>query len=218
MKEGAILQATTKLYKLTLLFPKKDPLRYKMREAGINILIDIISLNRGGFSNPTRDLNLAIKEEFEILKNLFNLAKKQKWVKEELVLELEREYEKIREKIAFRMAPPSKEILFSLMKSRVEEREGKKKRQPLGEKVRVSLPPFGLDQQEMTKLDKRQRKLLKILQEKKKIQIGQLCKNFPEVSRRTLLRDLEKLSQLGFVVREGEGRGAYYRFQLKKSP
>ena len=208
MDKGEILQATNKLYKLTLLFPKKEPLRYKMREAGINLLVDIISLNRGGFSNPARDLNLAIQEEFEILKHFFTLAKEQKWVKDEALLELEKEYERIKEGLILeREAPPPKTPPLS--KQAFIERKTQVIKKPLGAEPKVSLPPLGLEKRADIELDDRQKKVLKILQEKKELQIGQLSKHFPEISRRTLLRDLEKLSQLGFVSREGDGRGVF---------
>ena len=42
------------------------------------------------------------------------------------------------------------------------------------------------------------------------IKIGDLIKFFPGVNRRTVLRDLDKLCQDGFIVRNGTGRGVFY--------
>jgi len=42
------------------------------------------------------------------------------------------------------------------------------------------------------------------------MKIGDLIKFFPGVNRRTVLRDLDKLCQDGFMVRNGTGRGVYY--------
>ena len=38
MNKDFLIQLTNDLYKLTLLFPKKEPLRYKMRELADEIL------------------------------------------------------------------------------------------------------------------------------------------------------------------------------------
>ena len=42
------------------------------------------------------------------------------------------------------------------------------------------------------------------------VKIGDLLKMLPEVNRRTVLRDLDKLCQTGAMIRNGNGRGAYY--------
>ena len=41
MTKEEILKLTHDLYRLTLLFPKKEPLKYKIREIGIEILADL---------------------------------------------------------------------------------------------------------------------------------------------------------------------------------
>jgi len=38
MDRNSLIQATNNLYRLTLFFPKKEPLRYKMREVANDIL------------------------------------------------------------------------------------------------------------------------------------------------------------------------------------
>jgi hypothetical protein len=44
MNKDYLIQLTNNLYHLTLLFPKKEPLRYKMREIAIDILADFEEL------------------------------------------------------------------------------------------------------------------------------------------------------------------------------
>lgn len=247
MQKEEILGLTSKLYKLTLLFPKKEPLRYKLRETGANLLANIIGLTtgptrfatrngqEGDFSDSSKELISGFEQEFEILKSFFQIAKDQDWVKREALLDLEKEYESIAKQVRETISQPRvvEEVVEPVSALTEEEQlaeipEQKEIPKPKKEAAKpvVSLPPIGLDKQEPgirkqepgIELDKRQKKVLKVLQEKKEVQIGQLSKKFPQVSRRTLLRDLEKLSQLGFVNRQGDGRGVYYRFQLGKSP
>lgn len=42
------------------------------------------------------------------------------------------------------------------------------------------------------------------------VKIGDLLRMLPGVNRRTVLRDLDKLCQTGIMIRNGNGRGAYY--------
>ena len=56
----------------------------------------------------------------------------------------------------------------------------------------------------------RKEKLLNIIKNQKRIQVGELMPNFPNISRRTILRDLDELHKEGSILRTGEGRGANY--------
>ena len=59
----------------------------------------------------------------------------------------------------------------------------------------------------------RKQEILRILQEKKKIQLRELTQTFPQVSKRTLMRDLEEFYQSGIVVRVGNGRASCYNIK-----
>ena len=56
----------------------------------------------------------------------------------------------------------------------------------------------------------RHRKILDIINERNKVQVRELAQVFPDLSRRTLIRDLEELFHNGIVVRTGSGRGVCY--------
>lgn len=61
---------------------------------------------------------------------------------------------------------------------------------------------------------RRKEEILKVLQEKKKIQLRELIQTFPQVSKRTLMRDMEELYRAGTVIRVGNGRGSCYNIKL----
>ncbi len=67
---------------------------------------------------------------------------------------------------------------------------------------------------ELTSLKKpiqeRKEQILGILSENGKTRVGDLIKIFPDVNRRTLLRDLAEFAKTGLIIRNGNGRGAYY--------
>ncbi len=58
---------------------------------------------------------------------------------------------------------------------------------------------------------KRQEKILGVLKEKKTIRLSDLLQDFPQVSRRTIIRDLDELNQVGMISRNGNGRGSHYK-------
>lgn len=78
MDREFLIQLTNNLYRLTLLFPKKEPLRYKMRELGACILV-----------KPS-------EKDLEILDSFFEIAKAQNWVSPSDILAIQEEYANLR--------------------------------------------------------------------------------------------------------------------------
>jgi len=171
MDKENIIELTNKVYKLTLLFPKKEPLRYKMREAADEILANSVS-------NSSK-----IKKNLEIIKSYFEVAKWQNWVSYFDILEIEEEYDKI-ECIKVARGPSSG--------------AGPKLAKVNGEQFSVRV------------LDFRKEKILEILKEKEKIQVGELKEFLPDVSKRTLRRDFDQLLKLELVERIGERNNTFY--------
>ncbi|MDP3733476.1 MAG: hypothetical protein Q8Q91_02930, partial [Candidatus Daviesbacteria bacterium] len=77
MDKNYLIGLTQNLYRLTLLFPKKEPLRYKMRELANDIL-----------AKPN-------KECLEIILSYFEVAKSQNWVSPSDILNIQEEYSKL---------------------------------------------------------------------------------------------------------------------------
>lgn len=82
MDKNNLIELTNKVYKLTLLFPKKEPLRYKIRE----VADDILAYNSG---------SKKLQENLGVLKKYFEVAKWQNWVSYFDILEIEKKYDKI---------------------------------------------------------------------------------------------------------------------------
>ena len=60
------------------------------------------------------------------------------------------------------------------------------------------------------KTKERQKRILELIKENTKVKLIDLTRSFPALSRRTLLRNLDTLSQSGLVVKDGNGRGVCY--------
>ncbi len=74
MEKDFLVQLAKKVYHLTILFPKKEPLRYKMRELAIEIL-----------QKPD-------EQDLEALNSFFEVAKDQNWVSPSDILAIQLEY------------------------------------------------------------------------------------------------------------------------------
>jgi len=78
MERERLIQLTNAVYRLTLLFPKKEPLRYKIREKADDFL-----------AKPNG-------KDLEILNVFFEVAKNQNWVSPSDVLAIQKEYDNLK--------------------------------------------------------------------------------------------------------------------------
>ena len=192
MNKQDIIELTNKVYKLTLLFPKKEPLRYRIREISNRILEN--SINLENLNQPAQQDSFLIFEtekNLEIITSYFEVAKWQNWVSYFDILEIKENYDKIKS-----------DLLKSVENS--EQEQGSIQAKPFKpEQIKKSISKKGLD--------KRKEKILDILKEKEKIQVWELNKLLPEVSKRTLRRDFEQLLKQGLVQRIGEKNNTFYK-------
>jgi len=197
MDKNYLIQLTNELYRLTLLFPKKEPLRYKMRELADDILFDLISVPQKTYRGQTP---VSLDGKFEVLESYFEVAKSQNWVSPTEILNLQKEYSKLRE---------------DLEKSPSGIRAVDVKHQQVGN---VEVRPLHTSQSILVSearngVNERQQRILDFLKEKEKAQVWQIKQIFPDVSKRTLRRDFENLFKNGIVERIGERNDTFYRLK-----
>ncbi len=213
MDKNNLIQLTNYLYKLTVLFPKKDPLRYKTREIGSEILVDLIKREADlqGFSDKKKEeikeKEAAVRSNLEILKGFFNIAKEQKWASLPAIEEIKREYNKIEEELDRENAPEKENELEKLDFSM------EPKASPVSVKEdseeQIDLPEVKKE----VKLGPRKNKILELMKRRDKVQVGELCQIFPETSKRTLRRDFRGLMEQGLIERTGESSDTFYRLK-----
>lgn len=187
-----ILQTTNELYRITLLFPKKEPLRYKIRGFANDVLANFVSLPSEG-SMPTRVTLVKESEKIlEVINNFLEVAKTQNWVKPNDILNLQREYSKMREELAeFEAEEKTKKLPGIIREEPAEE--------------------FLSGETEKPELIERQEKILKILRKKGKAQVWEIKNAFPDITKRTLRRDFKNLVKEGLVERIGEKNATFYQ-------
>jgi len=229
MNKKNLIQLTNNLYRLTLLFPKKEPLRFKIRELANEILRDLILVLRANPGRP-KILILETEKDLDVLDSFFEVAKNQNWVSSLNLLEIQKEYSKIKEEFA----------RLSFAKQNLDEIKkinnlGLPKDSPRTVLVGIRqqkildsnppLPPTNLSGGQAThtpppaervgkERNPRQKKILEFLREKGRAQVWELKKIFLEVSKRTLRRDFEQLLRQGLIERRGEKNNTFYQLKV----
>lgn len=86
MDKKKLIELTSKLYKLTLFFPKKEPLRYRIRETADKILESFIAQK-------------VFHKDLEVIDAYFEVVKWQNWVSYFDILKIKDEYDKIKDSL-----------------------------------------------------------------------------------------------------------------------
>src|SRR3989344_146005 len=169
MEDRNIVELTNKIYKITLLFPKKEPLRYKIREAADEVLKSLAVWEVCVKGAHTRffltDVSIKEKSVFE-------------WHEKETVGDI---------------------------KEQVRQGDNANKKQEI-----VALKEWT----ENNELDSRKEKILDFLKERGRDQVWEIKEILPDISKRTLRRDFDKLLKLKIVERVGERNETFYRLKV----
>lgn len=196
MNTDYFIKVTLAVYRVTELFSEGEFLQSQIRELANRILADLILFSRKDLQTPdVCKLGEKIGGDIETIKNCFNSAETQNWIDPRNFLVLTREYDKIQKLLKDRS-----DFIYN----------------GLNLSSTIDLARSGLveadknEENSFSPAQERQEKVLRIIKEKKKVQVGELVPNFPQVSRRTLIRDLEELFQAGIIKRGGNGRGVCY--------
>jgi hypothetical protein len=191
MDRAFLIQLTNAVYRLTLLFPKKEPLRYKMREVADDIL-----------ARPN-------EKDLEVLDSFFEVALAQNWAKTADILAIKGEYDSLKEQLsAKKEGDESKDSSSPL--ANAQEITIFNHNNSEGDEGNPSFSPF-------TNVRERKEKILAFLQENGQAQVWQVKQLLPEVSKRTLRRDFEDMLEQGLIERLGERNDTFYKIKTIES-
>lgn len=194
MDKKFFIELTNDLYKLTILFPKEEPIRIKIRSLADDILTDLITILEGD-SEEKKEAAKRAERSLGILESMLEVAQDQKWVKKEEFKEVKESYGSIKEEI---------EEFNKLQKEdqkKKDEKPLKKERKPSGNQV--------------MSLNRRQKDILELLEKRGKLQVQDVIDELDlDVTKRTVRRDFKKLIGMHFV--EMEGKANMTRYKLKE--
>lgn len=220
MDKSHFISLTLSVYRVTDLFPEKEPLRFLLRKKVDDILRDLTLmdsyLKNFSFHNKRSSLDAGfltrqtLKGPLErVLRNVavldvyFKIAEKQNWLKPENFLVLRAEYGAIEQEMKrLRQEKTVETASRTASQSAVKRAEAKKSKAIIGNPII------------MAGLKNRQQRILRFLKERGKAQIQDLKKDLPEVTKRTLRRDMDFLLKNGLVERLGDKIKTEYKLKV----
>jgi len=202
MDRNFFIQLTREVYRLTLLFPKKEPLRYKIREIANNLLGDLILTQKGNPVSLQEKFSTKINPNLEILDCFLEIAKSQNWVSPKEISGLQRNYQNLANELKIKL-----NLEKSLSLEKQSEKLTRKAITALVKKNSYQSPSIA----EKKPINERQQKILEVLENKEKVQVWEFKKIFPNVSKRTLRRDFSQMLKQGLITRLGESNSTFYK-------
>src|SRR3989344_1958497 len=205
------IKITNAVYKVLDFFPDSDPLKNKAKEKALAILDGLTAVFESAgwvslksYLSPQREQALLqLSDDIEMLENYLKIAKHQGWIENVNLLILLAEYDKIKSHIhAHSMSPKVTELS---LKDHVSENVV----QPVPHVVQNTT----LNNLPAEKLSARQEKIIKIVSEKGKAQVADIIKRLPNITKRTIRRDLDDLLKKGEVLRVGAFNQVSYQIK-----
>lgn len=201
MEKSYFIKLTVVLYRITELFPKEEPLRFSLRKKANDILADATLIFRANSvvlakAEKKRLLERIIKN-IDIIQAFFELADKQKWIRQDNFLVLKREYERIAKEAELSLAANKESVQPKVAKNI---QQTKPQETVFKQTSTVSTEP----------LKERHKKILKLLKSRGVVQVKDVKDILPEVTKRTLRRDFDFLLRQGLVGRRGDKNKTEY--------
>lgn len=202
MKRNFFVRLAFATHRVADALPKEEQIVQEIREAANTILADLILLTdkEAVRAEKKRDLLFDLERQIDILLVYLGRAKKEGWVNPENFSVLEEEYGRIRDLFeVFEGVPGPKEAKEP---QKIEKSEEK----PAFDEVTVDKQ----ETEDRVSLTQRQKRIIEFLRVKENAQVWELQKVLPEVTKRTLRRDLDELLQKNLVERKGEWNAVSY--------
>jgi hypothetical protein len=197
MKEK-IKKLTNAAYKILDFLPESDPLKNKAKEKVLAILERLTKISGSGdwvslkdyFSENKEESNLKLVEEIDLLLGYLELARSQGWISGVNFFIISNEYERIKKEINFRPLMPknTEQKLDPKAASKTE-------KEPVSPLIFTS----------------RQSRIIDFLGKNGEAQVMDLQRVLPDVTKRTIRRDLDDLLRAGRIIRQGEFNQVVYK-------
>ncbi|MCX6718108.1 MAG: DeoR family transcriptional regulator [Candidatus Staskawiczbacteria bacterium] len=195
--ENKFLKLTNTVYKVLEFFPESDPLKNRAKDKALAIMEHLILLNEtsGWASFQKEKIKTQLLEDIDIFLGYIWIGKTQGWLNSSNCLIISNEYEKIKKEI---------EPILELTK----------KLPVFQESAQISFKSVLNDMEPKTpdfSMSDRQRKILEFLENNDKAQVMDLQTILPDITKRTIRRDLDELLESGKIVRLGDFNQVVYR-------
>ena len=205
------VKITNALYRVLDFLPEQDPLKNRAKEKALAILenVTLVSGTEGWTSLQKEKASAQLLDDIGILQNYLKIGKHQGWIDTVNFLIITKEYDAIKSAIE----PPKGlikgglEIGYRVLKPDTKPAHEKEpsRSEPVQQPIAQQGPPMVIG-----KYSQRQEKILDVLAHKQKAQVSDLIKELPNITKRTVRRDLDDLLKRGKIVRVGAWNQVFY--------
>lgn len=215
--EDNFVKITNAVYRLLEFFPENDPLKNRAKEKALEILANsrLVFENQGWISlkkylSPEREKFVErLLENIEILESYLKIGKNQGWISDMNLLIVIKEYESIKKRsYVKKVVPEPVEFLGKIQNIHADKGskiilETEKRISQIIEKKSIGQSIYS----------DRQQKILKMLNKNGKGQVSDIIKELPDVTKRTIRRDLDDLLKKEKIVRIGDYNQVSYQIK-----
>lgn len=218
------LKLTNTVYKILEFFPESDPLKNRAKDKALAIVehLTLIDETNGWASFQKERVKVQLSEDIDILLGYLWIGKSQGWLNSVNCLIIANEYEKIKKEIEpiielTQKLPgiDSTSILqgsTQISPDSVLDNAGAKKEGAPASFIPDNTEPASIHDKDGTST--RQGKILEFLGKNEKAQVMDLQTILPDITKRTIRRDLDELLEAGKIIREGDFNQVFYKIKV----
>ena len=198
MNQDFFINLTFTLHKVLELFPAEKQEKARIAELANKTLADLVLISEKNpvTSQQKREIVPRCLRKIELVQICLREAQDENWINPDNFLVLRKEYRKVERFL---------EDLDLQLQENVLPRSGESERGK------------GMKQQQETQkkqgLSDRQKKIMEILKQKEQAQVREFQKVLPDVTKRTLRRDLDDLLHSNLIERKGEWNMVFYKIR-----
>lgn len=217
------LKLTNAVYKALEYFPESDPLKNRAKDKALSIMESLVSLSdtSGWISFQKEKTKTYILEDIDILLGYLWIAKTQKWLNSANYMIIANEYEKLKQSlkpiISIKMAVQGNLDNNPKENENIEPAAPSFSKTENNKEIKTSLSPILKNTEAIKKtpeyIPPRQEKIIDFLGKNEKAQVMDLQKVLPDVTKRTIRRDLDELMSSGKIVRIGDFNQVFYKIK-----
>lgn len=202
--EEKFLKLTNAVYKVLEFFPESDPLKNRAKDRALAIMdgLGLVYGTDGWASFQTERVKINILEDIDMLLGYLWIAKSQGWLSAVNCLIICHEYEKIKKEIESKI-----ELAKRLPKMEVEVTQAPEIKEEPAPRIAASTAESSTEKQ----FSERQKKIIDYLGKNEKAQVMDLQTVLPDITKRTIRRDLDELLISGKIVRQGDFNQIFYK-------
>ncbi len=211
--EQDFVKITNALYKILDALPENDPLKNRAKDKALAILENVTRTRQAQgwvslkslLSEESQKASVMLLADIEVLEQYLVIGKNQGWIDTMNFLIITKEYQLIGASLRKQIPNPNYQF-----PNKPQIQNTNIPIETLVKKQDVK-PETKTEKQMVEKYSPRQGKILEILAKNRKTQVADLIKEIPDITKRTVRRDLDELLKKGKIVRMGDFNQIFYQ-------